>query len=113
MHILRDVELDLPPICRFRDFLSPQAPRVSCRPPTFAIVLEQENGYRMSISLGTQDKKLGRPEPETGDFLIGGVALKGGSPLPKIRKNLPRFRKDLPKFRKNPPNDVWKLGCRN
>ena len=37
--------------------------------------LEQENGYRMSISMGTQDKKLGSPKPETGDFLIGGVAL--------------------------------------
>jgi len=53
------------------NFLSPQAPRVSCRPPTFAIVLEQENGCRTSAQLGIQSKKLGRPEPEAGDFLRG------------------------------------------
>ena len=33
------------------NFVSPQAPRVSCRPPTFAIVLEQENGYRISTAI--------------------------------------------------------------
>ena len=33
------------------NFVSPQAPRVSCRPPTFAIVLEQENGYRICTTI--------------------------------------------------------------
>ena len=59
----------------FWNFVSPQAPRVSCRPPIFAIVLEQENGYRMSTSIGIQNKELGRPEPETGDFLFRRGAL--------------------------------------